>query len=199
MNSVAGMLSASRCLVLPLTSPQDLHLVQTFHQDDRQEIELGAAAVFPKLSSCLLLFQDQGSLAFFSICGESWTRGCEVSLGFSDCLCPLAICQWERRWHTPTIVCFCLTAAGRKSRLLSPRPFYLSQWHGPLPAEVSDPSSQELSRPDSVWLSKYDEIGFLEDGGYGHRQYLLIGLLVFLPSLEPPQPFPIATILVLTT
>lgn len=64
---MAGMLVCPQTSGAPINQNTDLHPLQTLHQDDRQEIELGAATVFSKLSNCLLSFQDKGGLAFFSL------------------------------------------------------------------------------------------------------------------------------------
>lgn len=111
-----GCLSASRCLVFP-DQATDLHPLQTFHQDDKQEIELGAATVFPKLSKTVqlspLISGPERSGFLLHLWGklDSWVWG---KLGPQQLLMPFGNLPGERRWHTPTIVCFCLTAAGEE-------------------------------------------------------------------------------------
>lgn len=62
---MAGVLACLQTSGAPINQNTDLHPLQTLHQDDRQEIELGGAPAFSELSNCLLSFQDQGSPAFF--------------------------------------------------------------------------------------------------------------------------------------
>lgn len=74
MSFVAGMLVCLQMSGAPINQATDLRSLQTFHQDDRQEIELGAATVFPKLSSCLLISGPGQSGFFLHLWGkrDSW-------------------------------------------------------------------------------------------------------------------------------
>lgn len=91
----------------------DVCSLETFCQDNWQEIELGAATIFSRLSNHASLVSRLGQSGFCLHLQKAVSVGVRW-LQASGAACAIGrLAKGREKWHTSMSVCFCLPTAGR--------------------------------------------------------------------------------------
>lgn len=94
---------------------QAMHVcsLETFRQDNWQEIELGAATIFSRLSNHASLVSRLGQSGFCLPLQKAVSVGVRWVQASVTARTVWRAARGREKWHTSTFVCFCLPTAGR--------------------------------------------------------------------------------------